>query len=104
MQFLRIAAVLSLVAAGPAEAARRKQNFARHRRKRDRARLRRDRESGLTRMRASRLTGPARGQQPGELKLIAPAFVVVGNEDCPGCVPADSAGARVNDSHLAAAS
>ena len=25
----------------------------------------------------------------GELKLIAPAFVVVGKEDCPGCVPAD---------------
>src|SRR6476661_10966599 len=26
----------------------------------------------------------------GELKLIAPVFVVVGKEDCPACVPADS--------------
>jgi hypothetical protein len=30
----------------------------------------------------------------GELKLIVPALVVVGNDDCPACVPADSPGPR----------
>ena len=38
---------------------------------------------------ANRRATEAELRPDGELKLIAPAFVVVGNEDCPGCVPAD---------------
>ena len=88
MQFLRIAAVLSLVATGWTEV--RAEWFSINNAISQAVLT----NPGVGEASANRRATEAelRQTQGGELKLIAPVFVVVGKEDCPACVPADLAG------------